>query len=422
MIAVADLYQLFLDFPCIKTDTREEVKSSLFFCLKGDNFDGNQFALKALALRAAYVITENKLLEGNDRIIVVDDVLTTLQRLANFHRNKLNTTILAITGTNGKTTTKELIYTVLSQKYKVACTKGNLNNHIGVPLTLLSIKEQHQIAIVEMGANHPGEIADLCAIAEPDYGLITNVGHAHLEGFGSYENIIKTKTALYEAVRLRQGKIFINADDALLMQYAHDEDTFFYGSNAIVEPHGVVVDNNPYLTISLFSCNIKTQLSGAYNLYNILAAVAVGTYFGVNEADMAKAIAGYTPVNHRSQIMCRETNIIISDWYNANPDSMKQALLSFASIQTNPKIAILGDMFELGENAATAHLELIHFAQQHDIEAVFVGKYFTAIAPPSALSFETIAELNQYLKKENFQNTMFLVKGSRGMKMEQINL
>ncbi|MDR2971622.1 MAG: Mur ligase domain-containing protein, partial [Bacteroidales bacterium] len=299
LINIRELYALFVQFPFICTDTRKIIPNSLFFCLKGENFDGNLFVNEALEKGARYVITEKKQLPKSEAIIVVDNVLQTLQQLAHYHRNLLQIPIIGITGTNGKTTTKELISSVLSKKYKTTFTQGNLNNHIGVPLTLLSIKREDEIAVVEMGANHSGEIAQLCQIALPDYGIITNIGKAHLEGFGTIEKIIETKTALYSAAKI----LFVNAEDEILIQNSkfkiQNSEIHFYGQNTSIS--GIILEMNPGLLIKLFDKKIQTHLIGNYNLPNILAAVAIGQYFGVSEEHICDAIAEYLPQNNRSQ-------------------------------------------------------------------------------------------------------------------------
>jgi len=340
---IEELYKKFVQFPFICTDTRKITPNSLFFCLKGENFDGNLFVTEALEKGAEYVITEGRRERGERRKeIVVDDVLKTLQQLAHHHRRQLQIPIIGITGTNGKTTTKELFAAVLSKKYKTAYTQGNLNNHIGVPLTLLSIKKEDEIAIIEMGANHSGEIEELCKIAQPDYGLITNIGKAHLEGFGSVENVIETKTALYRAAQV----LFVNAEDGVLREKGEKEKgeispsnfegvseglgslsqkskIILYGKTTNINGH--IIEMNPYLVIELFGRKIQTHLTGNYNLPNILGAAAIGRYFGVPDQDICDAIAEYQPQNHRSQIIKSETNTIIADYYNANPTSMQAA-------------------------------------------------------------------------------------------------
>ena len=437
---IKELYDKFVQFPFVCTDTRKIIPNSLFFCLKGDSFDGNQFVDEALEKGAKYVITENKslraekqksrkaLLKANayHNIIVVEDVLKTLQQLAQYHRKQLKIPVIGITGTNGKTTTKELTYAVLSKKYNTAYTKGNLNNHIGVPLTLLSINKDDEIAVVEMGANHPGEIAELCAIALPDYGLITNIGKAHLEGFGSIENIIETKTALYRAATT----LFVNNDDNILKQNAECSGTgnnnasalLLYGNNTDVS--GKVIEMNPNLVVELFGKLIQTQLTGNYNLSNILAAAAIGKHFNISTTDICDAIAEYAPQNQRSQIVNSKDYTIISDYYNANPTSVKAALDNFLQIKATHKLAILGDMLELGENSLAEHQTIINFCESHHITTCFIGAIFYSLKNERSHFFLSVQDFNVFLKTYTFSSskTLILIKGSRGIHLEDIYL
>jgi UDP-N-acetylmuramoyl-tripeptide--D-alanyl-D-alanine ligase len=420
---IKELYDKFVQFPFISTDTRKILPNSIFFCLKGENFDGNQFAEEALEKGARYVV------KG-------DNVLETLQQLARYHRAQLTIPIIGITGTNGKTTTKELIAAVLSKKYKTAYTQGNLNNHIGVPLTLLSITKEDEIAVIEMGANHLGEIEELCQIAQPDYGLITNIGKAHLEGFGSIENIIETKTALYRAARV----IFVNGEDEILMGKCRGKarlaPTVIYGKNTPIST--TLLKMTPCLNINLFGKNIQTQLTGNYNLSNILGAAAIGRFFGVSENDICEAIAAYTPQNHRSQVIHSGSNTIIADYYNANPTSMRAALDNFLQIEAPHKVAILGDMLELGENSIPEHKVIIDFCEANHLETIFIGSIFHSLKNERFLFFKDVEECNHYLGSSTevepppngvlkgrgsiFQNSFILIKGSRGIKLENIVL
>ena len=456
---IEELYEKFVQFPFICTDTRNVTPNSLFFCLKGENFDGNLFVNEALKKGAKYVITEDKFLPKSDVIIVVDNVLKTLQQLANYHRSQLKIPIIGITGSNGKTTTKELVASVLSKKYKTAYTQGNLNNHIGVPLTLLSIKNDDEIAVIEMGANHPGEIAQLCQIAQPDYGLVTNIGKAHLEGFGTVENIVETKTALYRAAQI----LFVNEEDEVLRRRAEEkrekgendqeisegQDSLyqksriiFYGKNTGIS--GCIIEMNPYLVIDLFGKKIQTHLTGNYNLPNILGAAAIGHFFNISDQDICDAIAEYTPQNQRSQIIESGTNTIIADYYNANPTSMKAALDNFLQIEAPHKLAILGDMLELGENSLSEHQAVIDFCESKSIDAIFIGAIFHALKNEHSLFFMNVENCNNYLKnskvqnKKNslnsdeindkternslYENKLILLKGSRGIRLENIML
>ena len=424
---IKELYKKFVQFPFISTDTRKIRPNSLFFCLKGAHFDGNLFVNEAIEKGANYVITENDWLPKSKSIIVVDDVLKTLQQLANYHRNQLKIPVIGITGTNGKTTTKELMAAVLAKKYKTAFTQGNLNNHIGVPLTLLAIKSDDEIAVIEMGANHVGEIAELCQIVQPDYGLITNIGKAHLEGFGSIENIIETKTELYKAAKT----IFVNKNDEILRQKAESRkqkaesrkqkaESVFYGSST--EISGEIIKMNPYLVIQLFSTTIQTKLTGSYNLPNILGAAAVGRFFGVSKNNICDAIAEYTPQNNRSQIIINKTNTLIADYYNANPTSMKAALDNFSQIEAPQKLAILGDMLELGKNSSSEHQVIIDFCKSENMETMFIGTNFYSLKTKDAHFFMNIEEFNDSLKNNKIENRLILLKGSRGIGLEDIIL
>ena len=429
---IKELYEKFVQFPFICTDTRKIRPNCLFFCLKGDNFDGNLFVDEAIEKGAKYVISDmryaicdirydksqisNLTSHISNSIILVEDVLTTLQQLANYHRKQLKIPIIGITGTNGKTTTKELIASVLSKKYKTAYTKGNLNNHIGVPLTLLSIKNEDEIAVIEMGANHTGEIEELCQIAQPDYGLITNIGKAHLEGFGTIENIIETKTALYRAAQT----VFVNGEDETMREKAEYKNVIFYGKNTNIS--ATITEMNPYLAINLFGNKIQTQLTGNYNLPNILGAAAVGQFFKVSEKDICDAIAEYSPQNNRSQIIKNETNTIIADYYNANPSSMKAALDNFLQIKAPQKLAILGDMLELGENSLNEHQTIIDFCISENLETIFIGTNFLLLKNENAKFFINVDDCNHYLKNNKIENKFILLKGSRGIFLENILL
>ena len=365
---IADLYALFQKYPSVTTDSRMCSKDSIFFALKGDRFNGNLFADKALEAGCALAVVDER--SENDpfseRIIVVDDVLATLQKLANYHRRKLKIPIIGITGTNGKTTTKELIAISLSREFKVAYTQGNYNNHIGVPLTLLSMNKSHEIGVIEMGANHPGDIRELCEIAEPNYGLITNVGKAHLEGFGSFENVIKTKGELYDFIRSHEGKVFVNKDNPVLYELSEGMDRILYGKNdPSLFASGAIADATPFLEFdwSFFdsSYRVKTRLVGEFNFDNAIAAVAVSKFFGINAERISAALEEYEPRNHRSQFKRTEHNDLIIDAYNANPTSMKASLDFFTSIpSTLPKMVILGEMKELGEKSVEEHQKLLN--------------------------------------------------------------
>jgi len=416
------LYSLFLQYPNISTDTRDIIPDSIFVCLKGDNFDGNHFALQALEKGAAYVVTEDANLLDNPRCIVVEDCLKTLQDLSLYHRKKLAVPIIGITGTNGKTTTKELIAAVLSKKYNTAFTKGNLNNHIGVPLTLLNINPHHEMAVVEMGANHPGEIEELCKLSLPDFGVITNVGKAHIEGFGSFENIIATKTALYRAVIANNGTLFVNADDTVLRNELHYDKVVYYGQHGKDQVYGEVIKMTPYLVVRIFDLIVETNLTGFYNLYNILCAAAIGNYFKVPVDAIADAISGYVPSNHRSQIVQKGSNLIIADYYNANPTSMDAALNNLFLIDSPNKAAILGDMFELGDVSIEEHRRIIDICEKHKLAAFFIGHEFYSLYPNKDNFFPDVDAFNNSPKQPSFENSLLLIKGSRGVHLEKLNL
>ncbi len=420
---ISALYQKYLQFPLVQTDTRQITNGALFFALKGPNFNGNLFAEKALQAGAAYVIADEDSGYADDRIIYTDDVLTTLQALALHHRKQLSIPILAITGSNGKTTTKELVHAVLATQYKTSTTIGNLNNHIGVPLTLLKITHEHEIAVVEMGANHQKEIEGYCFYTSPTHGIITNCGKAHLEGFGGVEGVRKGKGELYDFLRKHEGVVFAFDDYDYLHQMSNGlENLEWYGTK-----NGKVVGNTwqtePFLTVQMsygvaFE-KIHTQLVGAYNLPNVLCAIAIGKHFGVPNEKIRKAIENYAPGNSRSQLISKGSNKIVLDAYNANPTSMKAAIENFAAIQAAHKIILLGGMMELGEDSVKEHQELVYLLQQYNWTDVYlVGGDFAFIAH-SYHYIEASNQLSALLSKQHFTNTYFLVKGSRSMQMEK---
>jgi len=427
-----ELYKHFLKHPEICTDTREIKKGSLFFALKGDNFNANQFAEKALKEGCSLAIIDELQYKKDDRYVLVADVLTTLQQLANYHRKQITIPVIAITGTNGKTTSKELINAVLSEKFKVLATKGNLNNHIGVPLTLLQIKKEHELAIIEMGANHQGEIAALCKIAEPTFGMITNIGKAHLEGFGGAEGVIKAKNELYQYIGQHHGKLFVNADNELLMKLSAQLDKITFGIGKEASYQGVLVDSNPFVKLkcksnedkqSLTEKNpIETALIGKYNFENILAAACIGHYFNVSEQQIKNGLEKYVPSNNRSQVMQTKKNLVLLDAYNANPSSMNAAIENFAQMDRPEKLVILGDMLELGEESEKEHKQILELLRQRNIlKAILVGPHFMKAAnSPFTTLFKTSEEALKYLKQFPVNNTTVLVKGSRGIKLEKL--
>lgn len=422
---ISQLYEIFKQYPSITTDTRNCAKDSIFFALKGDNFNGNQYAKKALELGCKYaIVDEAEFADESQNILLVDDCLSTLQRLASFHRSKLSIPVIGITGTNGKTTSKELITAVLAQEFNVLSTHGNLNNHIGVPLTLLKMTKAHEIAVIEMGANHVGEIKALVEIAKPNFGLITNVGHAHIEGFGSFENIIKAKGELYDFLReQKNSKIFIDNDNPYLKEISDGIATISYGNDESLFVCGKAVANDPYLSfVWRFSKNdhlVKTNLIGEYNLSNALAAVAIGKYFGVKTTKICKAIEEYTPTNNRSQLKETDKNTLIIDAYNANPTSMNAALLNFTKMDVPNKTLILGDMRELGAESAEEHQKVVDLIASSNIDNAFlVGDNFSQ-TKTNYPRFVTLDSFIGFLKENPMENRYILIKGSRGLQLEK---
>lgn len=421
------LYHCFMQSQGITTDTRRCEPGMMFFALRGDNFDGNAYAAKALELGCSYVVIDNPHYDmvEDERILLVDDVLTALQQLARYHRRQLGTPIIGITGTNGKTTTKELVAAVLSKKYSILYTQGNLNNHIGVPLTLLSFMPEHEMAIVEMGANHPGDIKELVEIAEPDYGIITNVGLAHLQGFGSLEGVIRTKGELYDYLRTTQHHtIFLNEDNNHLKGISQGLEAMTYGQAPTAAIHGELIACDPYLRFRWTNGDgwneVATQLIGSYNIDNALCAAAVGLYFGVTREDISAALAGYTPRNNRSQLTKTERNMLVVDAYNANPTSMRAALDNFARMEVPRKMAILGDMKELGEATTAAHQEVVDRLATCGIDEVWlVGEAF-AKTEHVQRTFVDVEAVKSALQESMPEGYCILIKGSNSMKLSSL--
>ena len=412
---IKDLYTLYSKNFLVDTDTRNIRKNTLFFALKGDNFNGNEFAKEALQLGASYSIVDEKEHKRSDAIILVDNVLETLQKLARYHRKQLDIPIIGLTGSNGKTTTKELIHCVLSEKYRTKATKGNLNNHIGVPLTLLSMTPKTDIGIVEMGANHLNEIAFLCTICEPDFGYITNFGKAHLEGFGSLEGVIKGKSELYTYLQTHHKTAFVNPNDGIQVEKTKQLKTIPFNT---VELHFLEV--NPFVKLSYKNSTIQSKLIGTYNYTNIAAAITIGDYLEVSLEKIKKAIESYTSTNNRSQVIKTASNTIILDAYNANPTSMKAALESFAVLKEPHKTVILGDMFELGENSMKEHQAIVDLTRELQFETIFlVGEHFSRTHKESQ-QFKNFKELQNHLIKNKIKNHAILIKGSRGMQLERV--
>ena len=438
MTTTEQLYQFFIKHPVISTDTRKIAHGSLFFALKGDKFDANTFAEQAIGAGAAYAVIDNPEYKKGDQYLLVQDVLTTLQDLARYHRRQLNIPVIGLTGTNGKTTTKELINSVLSQHFNTYATQGNLNNHIGVPLTILSINNTHQAAVIEMGANHQKEIELLCTISQPTHGLITNVGKAHLEGFGGVEGVKKGKGELYDYLSLEDGVVFINGDDKVLMEMQQTrglKNIVLYGTNNPANLiSGKLTENSPYLSLEWAdsttgkSYPVKSQLTGAYNLDNILAAICIGVYFKLSEEEINAGISGYQPKNNRSQITQTATNTLICDYYNANPSSMFVAIENIGKLEAKHKVLVLGDMFEMGEESAEEHKAVIKKALETPVdERIFIGKEFYGVSPevrksesPEATFYLTVEDAIAGLKANPIKNATVLIKGSRGMALERL--
>lgn len=441
---IIGIYKKFKESTGVSTDTRSLKGGEMFFALKGENFDGNEYALKALEAGAAYaVVNKDSVAGGSDdpRLVKVDDTLKTLQELARWHRSMIIVdgkplTVIALTGTNGKTTTKELIREVLSVRYNVTATEGNLNNSIGVPLTLLKITKDTQLAVIEMGASHPGDIKELVDIALPNYGLITNVGKAHLLGFGSFEGVMQTKGELYDYLRRTSDKVFINADNPHLCRMASDRNLQSDPERpySLLIPYGLEYQGaavlpsspeQPFLRISVSGKVVETNLIGAYNADNVMAAIAVGAQFGVTFDEAAAAIAAYIPSNNRSQMMRTERNTLIVDAYNANPTSMETALKNFAALQADHKAVLLGDMLELGEDSLAEHIRVASMALESGFETVcFVGAEFRKaldqLSGHCAAVFDTSAELAVWLSEYPQTAFTYLIKGSRGTRMEKV--
>ncbi len=423
-MSIEQLYAIYLQHPSVQTDTRKLKQGAIFFALKGENFNGNQFAQQALDAGAAYAVIDEAPPVPNDRMLLVPDVLTALQQLAGHHRQRFTIPFLAITGSNGKTTTKELVHAVLSTAYKTYTTEGNLNNHIGVPLTLLRVGRDAEMAVIEMGANHQREIAGYCAYAQPTHGIITNSGKAHLEGFGGIEGVRKGKGELFDWLRAHNGTAFIMAD----YDYLHDmskgiPSIFSYGTKD-ADITAIAEKSEPFLTVRVtkgpVTGTLHTQLVGKYNLPNVLAAVAAGSYFGVPGEKIKQAIEGYTPSNSRSQLIEQGSNRVVLDAYNANPSSMKAAIENFAQLDAPAKVLMLGGMAELGEESLQEHQAIINLIGQYPwTQVVLVGGDFLRIHHPYT-RFNNAAEAGEWFRQQAFEHTAILIKGSRSMQMEKV--
>lgn len=421
------LYAIYRDHPAVTTDSRKCPEDSIFFALKGDTFDGNNYAVQALEKGCAFAVVDNpEVAKQDERLILVPDVLRALQELAAYHRKAWGKTVLQITGTNGKTTTKELISAVLSEGKKVLYTEGNLNNHIGVPLTLLRLKSEHDIAVIETGANHPEEIANLCRIVQADFGLITNVGRAHLEGFGSFEGVKKTKGELYDDLHKRGKQIFLNAFDEDLLQMAQERG-FALWENALPYVEGRVSEVTPFVEMQWRAEDgepwhtVKTNLIGAYNISNLRAAVTIGLHFGITPEQIKHALSTYKPTNSRSELKQVRSNRLIVDAYNANPSSMSAALTNFSFFEDKHKMVILGDMRELGAESLEEHKRVVHQLQEMKLERIWlVGEEFSKAATEGMRVFKDVEEVKEALKSEPISDSTILIKGSNSTKLHQL--
>ena len=423
-MSIIDLYDLFIHNPQITTDSRNCPKGSIFFALKGDKFDGNQYAGKAWASGCVYAVIDNPDYYIGERTILVDNVLKTLQQLAHHHRKVLGLPIIGITGTNGKTTTKELLAAVLSTKFNLLYTEGNFNNHIGVPLTLLRLTHDHEMAVIEMGASHPGDIKELVDIVHPNYGIITNVGRAHLEGFGSFEGVIRTKGELYDYIRRSKGKIFIKKENEYLQSIAKGIEQITYGNGDDAFASGQVVSCDPFLVFNWKQQGklhtVETHMIGSYNLDNVLAAVAVGRFFKIPAERISRAIAAYEPTNNRSQFKKTDNNELIIDAYNANPSSMKVALDNFITMPVQPKAIILGDMRELGPTSDELHAEVVEQIKKGQFDKVFLcGEHFSKVGKEFS-PFATTEAMVEELRKQPLKGYHILIKGSHSMGLEKL--
>jgi len=433
-MSISEIYNIFLKHPVISTDSRNCPADCFFVALKGENFNANAFALSALENGAAYAVVDEAQYAVDERFILVENTLQTLQQLANYHRRQLGTTVIGITGTNGKTTSKELIAAVLSQKFNVLFTQGNLNNHIGVPLTLLKMTTKHEIAVIEMGASHKGDIQELAEIACPDYGIITNVGKAHLEGFGSFEGVMETKSELYVNVFQNGKKIFINMGNDHLIKMA--QKSGFVNDDRLVKYKligeckkdmvaGAVISCSPFLKMRCCTYTEKcfivdTQLIGSYNAENILAAVTIGHFFGIDDVKIKNGLEQYTPQNNRSQLTVTERNKLVVDAYNANPTSMRAAIQNFGIMEVDTKMLILGDMLELGEQSGTEHQSIVDLLESYNLNNVFlVGDLFSA-TKNNFTCFISVDDLIEFIKNQDIKNNYILIKGSRGIKLEKV--
>jgi len=410
-VSIKELHKIFLNSSGVSTDTRQIKLNSIFFALKGKKFDGNKYAKKALEKGACFAVIDNEKYYLNDKYILVKDVLTCLQKLSKYHINKINCPVLGITGTNGKTTTKELITAIIEKKYKTISTKGNLNNHIGVPLTLLNVNHETEFVIVEMGANHINEIEFLCGLAQINFGLITNIGKAHLEGFKSIVGVTKAKKELYDYIKKNKGILFVNAKDKLLMSISENINRILYNRKKQDK------SNSTFAEVIINDYKISSQLIGDYNKTNILAACEVGIYFGISIEKIKEAIESYSPSNNRSQLLKTSKNTIFLDAYNANPSSMSEAVKAFKKIKHNSKLFILGDMLELGNKSLTEHQTIIDILPQDTQNVILVGHEFNK-CEHNFKHFLNAQDVVNWIEKNPIQDMFILIKASRGIKLE----
>ena len=421
MKTIEKIYQLYSQKYIVTTDSRKVEPGCVFVALKGEHFDGNDFAYQVANDNvAACVIADRKDLPHHERLFIVDDSLTALQELAKLHREKCNTPIIGITGTNGKTTTKELVASVLSQKYNIIYTQGNFNNHLGVPLTLLQIRPETEIAVVEMGANHPKEIELLCSLAQPNFGIITNIGKAHIEGFGSFEGVVKTKNELYDYLRNNNGKVFLNNDNQLLKNLAKGLNFVSYGKDNDADYYATIISSNPYLSINWNGKEINTRLVGEYNFENVMAAITAGCQFNIEQELIIKALENYSPTNNRSQFIKTEKNEVVMDAYNANPVSMYNSIKNFRNICDDNHLLILGDMKELGSESLNEHQEILNLIKQLEFRnVILVGSEFNKINNEFQ-SFLNVDELISHINQNEISGMKILVKGSHSIHLEKL--
>lgn len=422
MKTIEKIYQYYSQKHLVSTDSRKIEEGCVFVALKGERFDGNDFAYKvAVENIASCVIADRKDLPHHERLFIVDDSLAALQELARLHREKCNIPIIGITGTNGKTTTKELTAAVLSKKYNLIYTQGNFNNHLGLPLTVLRIKPDTEMAVVEMGANHPNEIAQLCSIANPDFGIITNIGKAHLEGFGSFEGVVKTKNELYDFIKSKNGKLFVNHDNELLMNLSNGIESHTYGKDNNANIKASIASSNPYLIINWEGNEIKTNLVGDYNFENVMAAISVGCYFNIEKSLIIEALENYTPTNNRSQFIKSDKNEIVMDAYNANPVSMHHAIKNFRNISSENSLLILGDMRELGKDSEKEHQAIINLIKELKFDnVILVGGEFKKAAGNDFTIFANVEKLLAYINDNDISGKKILIKGSNSIHLEKI--